>query len=257
MPSWNIHTAHVERLLANRRAEDLGIHDANAFLFGNYAPDVYVGFMVPDTTVRIDYCITHFAEIDLIPVPDADRFWDHYIARRKIASPAGQSLVLGAWAHLVADRFYNGNFRTFSSEHDVPEGEQLRVGKQGDFDLYGKTLAIASCVSVTPELLEAAWSFHPYRILADDVERSVAVANEIVRTNGLSTAGGEYALLSAEWMDGVFSACDERLSVWLAAWQELLAEEKRCRAVDVRAKAGLPAAESDDPDWMLCNREGV
>ena len=53
MPSWNIHTAHVERLLREEGADALGVSDVNAFLFGNLAPDVYVGYMVPDTTYRI------------------------------------------------------------------------------------------------------------------------------------------------------------------------------------------------------------
>lgn len=252
MPSWNIHTAHVERLLANHRADDLGIGDENAFLFGNYVPDIYVGFMVPGASFHIDYCITHFAKPDIIPVPDADKFWDYYIVRRRPPSPAGLSLALGAWAHLVADRFYNGWFRAFSITHDVPEGEALRVGKQGDFSLYGNTLGITSCVNVTSELLDAAWSFHPFSILPDDTRRAIDVANAIVQNNSASSNGDkEYALLSAEWMNSVFEACDERLSAWLAAWHALAAEDKRCTAEDVRAELGLPSPELDDSDWLV------
>lgn len=251
MPSWNIHTAHVERLLSDHRAEDLGIEDRNAFLFGNYVPDIYVGFMVPKASFHIDYCITHFAAINIIPIPDADLFWDYYIARRWPTSPVGLSLALGAWAHLVADRFYNGWFRTFSIEHDVPKGEELRVMKQGDFHLFGNSLNISSYVSVTPELLDAAWSFHPYRILADDVERAVEVANAIVQKSATPTTDqGEYALLSAEWMMSVLEACDERLITWLSAWQSLVADGRCYRAADVRAEAGLPSAEFDDPNWL-------
>ena len=55
MPSWNIHTAHVERLLREHGASELGIGDKDAFLMGNLLPDVYVGYMVPDATWRIDY----------------------------------------------------------------------------------------------------------------------------------------------------------------------------------------------------------
>ena len=252
MPSWNIHTAHVENLLAGRRAEDLGIHDKNAFLFGNYVPDIYVGFMVPKASFHIDYCITHFAAINIIPVPDADLFWDYYIARRWPTSSAGLSLALGAWAHLVADRFYNGWFRTFSVEHEVPKGEELRVRKQGDFHYYGNSLNISSSVSATPELLDAAWSFHPYRILAEDVERAVEVANAIVQKGDMPTTDQEgYTLLSAEWMASVFEACDERLFTWLSTWQSLAAEGRRYQAADVRAEASLPSAESDDPDWLM------
>ncbi len=59
MPSWNIHTAHVERLLREHGASELGIDDKDAFLMGNLLPDVYVGYMVPDATWRIDYKLTH------------------------------------------------------------------------------------------------------------------------------------------------------------------------------------------------------
>ena len=44
MPSWNIHTAHVERLLREEGAARLGVRDVNAFLFGNFLPDIYVGY---------------------------------------------------------------------------------------------------------------------------------------------------------------------------------------------------------------------
>ena len=54
MPSCNIHTAHVERLLREHDARDLGIRDADAFLMGNILPDVYVGYMVQDASWRID-----------------------------------------------------------------------------------------------------------------------------------------------------------------------------------------------------------
>ena len=63
MPSWNIHTAHVERLLREEGAARLGVRDVNAFLFGNFLPDIYVGYMVPVPVVRLrDYRETHFAD---------------------------------------------------------------------------------------------------------------------------------------------------------------------------------------------------
>ena len=145
MPSWNIHTAHVERLVSDCPAHDLGIEDVNAFLFGNYVPDIYVGFMVPDASMHIDYCMTHWANVGLIPIPDADKFWDMYIYKRRSKTPSGVSLALGAWAHLVADRFYNGTFLTFLETHDAPMGEELRIRKQGDFDVFGHTRQI-SCM---------------------------------------------------------------------------------------------------------------
>ena len=251
MPSWNIHTAHVESLLGAHRAEDLGIADTNAFLFGSYVPDIYVGFMVSDVSLHIDYCITHIAKISMIPLADADCFWDHYVARRTPSSPAGLSLVLGAWAHLVADRFYNSRFRAYAVSHEMPEGDEMRLGKQGDFDLFGRSLGITSLVCPTDELIEAAWKFRPYSIFADDVKRAADVANGIVRESQASAPSPNgYQLLTAEWLTSVFKACDERLLIWLEAWQRLKAQGSPCLAADVRAEAGLSPATLDDPDWM-------
>ena len=250
MPSWNIHTAHVERLLNALDACAIGIEDANAFLFGNYVPDIYVGFMVPDASFRIDYCLTHSAMVETIPLPDADRFWDKYIARRKPSTPVGMSLVLGAWAHLVTDRLYNGRFRAYWQTHDVAVDDAVRKGKQTDFDLFGRSLGISTRVEVTPELLEAADAFLPYRILAEDVRRAAAVANEIVRDGGrTSESGGTYQVVEAEWLSDVFAMCDDWLSLWLTTWQQLVGEGSDHNAADVRKRAGLPLATLDDFGW--------
>ena len=251
MPSWNIHTAHVERLFAERKPAELGIDDANTFLFGNFAPDIYVGFMVPNVSFRIDYCTTHLARISLIPVADADLFWNLYIAYRTPTSPSGLSLVLGAWAHLVADRYYNGNFRRFWQTHDVPGGDEQRIRKQADFDLFGHYLGIHSRVQETSQLLQAAYDFKPYRILAEDVARSIIVADDIVRKASQPPAVCEYRLLDEQWLTSVFEACNERIIVWLEAYQQLLAEGRPVLAADVRDRAGLPKATRDTNDWMV------
>lgn len=247
MPSWNIHTAHVERLLARCPGDKLGIADANAFLFGNYVPDIYVGFMVPDVSYHIDYCMTHAAAVNRIPLPDGDYFWDRYIAKRMPKTPAGASLALGAWAHLVTDRCYNSRFRVFCHTHDTPMGELLRVQKQADFDLFGRALSISREVEVTPALLEAAYSFVPYRIGHQDVMRAAEVANDIVRENAVPASdANHYQLLPREWMVDAFDACDELLAIWLLAWRKLVHEGARCMAADVRERAGLPALRESE-----------
>ena len=239
MPSWNIHTAHVERLLADCRPEELGIGDANAFLFGNYVPDIHVGFMVPDASYHIDYCMTHLALPNVIPVPDADRFWDIYLGRRAIPDQSLLSLTLGAWAHLVADRFYNGWFRAFCQEHDVPDGEELRRRKQDDFDAFGRSLALSARVDVNPDLERAAQAFRPYSVLPRDVVLSVGVASAIVDLCVEPACDAEYRLLNAEWMSGVFEACNERIALWLGTWQSLARCGQRTLSADIRAAAGI------------------
>lgn len=247
MPSWNIHTALVERILDDYDVAALGIADANIFLFGNYAPDIYVGFMVPDAKMRIDYCLTHVAKVSTIPIPDTDDFWDHYVVRRRPKTEAGMSLVLGVWAHLVADRFYNGRFREWSAKHAKLTGNALRIAKQSDFDLFGRALEISRLVEVTPELKDAAWKFIQYRILSEDVVRAVDVATTIVLEGGAPPEGAaepatEYQLLDPAWIQGVMDDCVERIVVWLTTWQQLEAEGGSWQAADIRERAGLPPA---------------
>ena len=69
-----------------------GIGDENAFLFGNYVPDIYVGYMVPDASCRVDYCLTHLACPNTIPLPQASWFWDIYVVRRPFPSAAAASV---------------------------------------------------------------------------------------------------------------------------------------------------------------------
>ena len=42
MPSWNIHIAHAEGLLEDGGPFAGVVRDRNAFLFGNFVPDIYV-----------------------------------------------------------------------------------------------------------------------------------------------------------------------------------------------------------------------
>ena len=241
MPSWNIHTAHVERLLADCEPDDLGIEDVNAFLFGNYVPDIYLGFMVADITFHVDYCLTHMAEPNVTPVPDADHFWDLYVCRHRMPA-ARRSMALGAWAHLMADRMYNGRFRSFATDPGAPKGDELRECKQADFDVFGRSLALSMRVRVDDELVEAAGKYRPYSILPDDVVRTVARADEIVAANASPERGGRYLLLGEEWMNATFEACDARLKAWMRAWKALDGRGARTTSVDVRKEAGLPSA---------------
>lgn len=79
MPSWNIHIAEAEKLLARDGFVAALVRDRNAFLFGSVVPDVPVGYMVPDIADPIPYRITHFAESEPIPKPRAHEFWDGYV----------------------------------------------------------------------------------------------------------------------------------------------------------------------------------
>lgn len=203
MPSWNIHVAHVERLLREEGARALGVRDANAFLVGNLVPDVYVGYMVPHTTRVIDYNTTHMAAPCHIPLPDTDEFWDRYVASRADVS----DVVLGAWAHLVCDHVYNSHTRAFLAAHGLEPGERMRIAKQADFALFGRTLDISLKPHVDEALIRACGAFPQYAIAEADVRAAVTVACEVVDENRSCHVGGEpsYELLTPEF----FSAARE------------------------------------------------
>ncbi len=213
MPSWNIHTAHVERLLREEGAEALGIRDVNAFLLGNFAPDIYVGYMVPKTTYRIDYKLTHLAQRAHIPLPRHEDFWDFYVAGRDRVS----DLTLGAWAHLVCDCVYNAHTRAYLEKVGVTPGERARVGKQGDFALFGRTLDISLVPHVDEALLGQCAEFGPYTILERDARAAVDVAVGIVERNRVEHVTGTptYQLLTAEFFESARQEAHETLVIGL------------------------------------------
>ncbi len=79
MPSWNIHIAHTQDVLAREGALAHAVRDQNAFLFGNLVPDIRVGYMVPGIAEPIPYRITHFAKPEHIPKPREFDFWAAHV----------------------------------------------------------------------------------------------------------------------------------------------------------------------------------
>lgn len=199
MPSWNIHTAHVERLLREEGAEALGIRDVNAFLMGNFVPDICVGYMVEHPTCRIDYKLTHLADREHIPLPKSDLFWDYYI--RGFAEVS--DLVRGAWTHLVADRVYNWHTRAFLEAVGKKPGEEMRIAKQADFALFGRTLKISRVPEVNEALLKQCADFPQYSIAEPDARAAAEVARRIVEQNCAEQIEGvpEYTLLTEEFFE--------------------------------------------------------
>lgn len=218
MPSWNIHTAHVERLLREEGAEALGVRDVNAFLFGNLAPDVYVGYMVPGTTYRVDYKLTHLALREHIPLPRYDSFWDYYV----VGGPETTDLTLGAWAHLVCDHIYNAHTRAYLASIGMSPGEEARIGKQADFALFGRTLDISLVPHVDDALLAQCADFPPYTLLERDVRAAVDVAASIVRRNQAEHLREvpSYQLLTADFFA---TAREEAHATIVAGLRELAA----------------------------------
>lgn len=88
MPSWNIHLAHTEDVLARNGALARALCDRNAFLFGGLVPDIRVGYMVPGVVGLIPYRITHFAKPEHIPKPREHDFWTEHVEPLLSVAPA-------------------------------------------------------------------------------------------------------------------------------------------------------------------------
>jgi hypothetical protein len=232
MPSWNIHIAHVERLERRGGLRELGVRDVNAFAFGSLVPDIFVGYMVRDLDHTINYCDTHMTEAVSIPVPDAHGFYQRFIAPY-VATGGVNDVTLGTWAHLTADALYNARVREFNQAHGIPAGDETRVRKQHDFDVFGAKQGIHTYLEVTPALLEQAGQFEHYELGPAAVCATVAAANEQVAVS----AAGPYPpdepwlLLSEEFLDAAFDEVDAAIVAGLERY-----------AAEVAAAGGNPSA---------------
>ena len=210
MPSWNIHIAHVERLLERDGARALGVRDPNAFLFGNLVPDIYVGYLVSPITKKIPYRRTHFADPAYVPQPAYWEFWEKYARPSADAEGRVSDVVLGTWMHLLADNVYNAHNNRYIAERGIAPGEETRKRKQADFALFGRTLDIGSRLRVDDALLAQAEGFPQYAIAEPDVRATVAVANDVVTDNRRGHLAGtpDYCMLSEEFFRSTFERVD-------------------------------------------------
>lgn len=219
MPSWNIHTAHVERLLAEESPEALGIRDVNAFLFGNLVPDIYVGYMVPDATHKIEYRKTHFADPGYVPEPRYGEFFERFVAPSADADGRVSDVTLGAWTHLVADHVYNYHFNRLLERQGLKPGTEIRIRKQGDFDTFGRTLDISLVPEVTPELIEQCAAFPQYAVEEADVRATCEVMAGIVASNAeRHVSEPTYSLLGADYFAHVPGEVDALMREGLHAY---------------------------------------
>lgn len=220
MPSWNIHTAHADRLLASEGPSALGIRDVDAFLLGNLAPDIYVGYMVPDASRKIPYKDSHFADPSFVPEPRYWEFFEREVVPAADADGLVSDIVLGAWTHLVADNVYNRHANRFIFGHGIQPGEETRIAKQGDFALFGRTLDISLVPQPSPEVLAQAMSFPQYAIEEADVRRTCEVMAGIVADNAARHVAGtpDYVMLPADFFASTFDEADRTMRAGLKAY---------------------------------------
>lgn len=240
MPSWNVHIAHVERLLDDKTARLDAVRDHDAFVLGNLVPDIYVGYMVPDVSHKIPYKDTHYANPDFVPAPDASLFYCRYVKDRDATD-----VTLGAWCHLLCDHYYNLRTTEYIDSIGVAPGEQTRIRKQGDFDLFGRTLRIRRVPVSTPVLLEQCAAFPQYPVDAPDVEASLAAAASIVQKNRERHVEGvpEYSLLTPEFFSRTYA---EVHAVLCDALHAHVRGEDPTRWGNPAALQGKPCATQED-----------
>lgn len=113
-------------------------------------------------------------------------------------------MVLGAWAHLLADRVWNTRVHGYLDEHGIKPSEEFRIKKQGDFDWFGRTLAIDAIPRATERLYAAAERFPPYAIERRFTLETVSVMHETVRTNGGAAEHLPYRLLDDAFFKSTF-----------------------------------------------------
>lgn len=207
MPSWNIHTAHAERLLTQEGADRLGVRDVDAFLLGNLAPDVHVGYMVPKGLLsrQLKYKDTHFAEPSHVPEPAYWEFFERY--GTDAHGPAGD-MVLGCWVHLVADHSYNVRSNGFLYAHGITPGDEARIRKQGDFDMFGRTLGASLVPAPTESAIAQAAAFPQYAFTRGDVEAACEAVGDIVRENREHPVVGvpDYQMFDQAFLEEAFQA---------------------------------------------------
>lgn len=218
MPSWNIHIAHAERLLAKDGPSALGICDVDSFLLGSVLPDVYVGYMVEDITRKIKYRETHLADPNFVPEPRYGEFFDRFCAPD--AQGKVSDLLLGSWAHLVADHHYNKRTNEFLVRHDIETCTETRIKKQGDFNLFGLTLDISLTPHITSEVLRQCASYPPYELGEQDMHRTQEVMEQIVASNAAQHLTGTppYQMLGEDFFQATFDEVNARIREGLTSY---------------------------------------
>ncbi len=122
MPTWKTHIKIARDLLnefnLNKREEEL-------FLIGNLLPDINNSYVVKDIKVQIDHSKTHYMYDE---VASYKRFYNEYHDKMD------NYLILGYYAHLYVDYFWNAYFYK-NNKLDIDK-EKLKKLKQSDFLLY-------------------------------------------------------------------------------------------------------------------------
>ncbi len=204
MPSWNLHAYHTKKLLDNPELSLREYFDPDAFMLGNIAPDIYVGYMVNPISKKLPYEVTHCADTQIIPVPNTEKFYELYIEPALKEGKVPDAMAVGAWLHLITDSHYNDSTRFFLKQRGLTPCSALRIKKQADYARFGKQVCPEIEIIPNEEALKEAKRFAQYPIEEEDARRAIDTFNNIVRKDSKHPEQkDDYQLFNQKWFDTV------------------------------------------------------
>nr|WP_306792713.1 hypothetical protein [Collinsella urealyticum] len=167
-------------------------------------PDLIVSWLTIEAERKAVSLVHHPAYVsartcDTELSPEADPIHEEALSQSVL------DLVLGAWAHLVADKLWNTRVNEFLEAHGGRPSESFRIKKQADFDDFGRLHHLSALPIASPRLLQTAERFPQYMLERRYVIAAIGVAHEIVRANGGDWPRPQYRLLTADFFDEVFN----------------------------------------------------
>ncbi len=211
------------------------IHYPDAFLLGNVAPDVHIGFMVPGYSHKVRYGRSHQSYPGSLPIPSYKRYQRNFMdglnpaeyllqtdfiqpnvsyclaeQRSLVNQRQLREFIVGIWCHLVCDHVYNAHTRAFLRAHHIPTGEDARIRKQADFDVYGRSLDMNRLPEASDELFAVAAAHPQYGFTHSDVEQTLQVIQRIAEENRQNSVScPQYQMLDTEFFSSCLSKCTQ------------------------------------------------
>ena len=193
--------------------------------------------MVPDYSHKVRYGRSHQSYPGSLPIPSYKRYQRNfmdglnpaeYLLQTDFIQPnvsycsAEQcglvdqrqlrELIVGIWCHLVCDHVYNTHTRAFLHAHHIPTGEDARIRKQADFDIYGRSLDMSRLPEASDELFAVAAAHPQYGFTHSDVEQTLQVIQRIAEENRQNSVScPQYRMLDTEFFSSAYKEAEETL----------------------------------------------
>ena len=132
--------------------------------------------------------------------------------RRLVNQRQLREFIVGIWCHLVCDHVYNSHTRAFLRAHHIPTGEDARIRKQADFDVYGRSLDMNRLPEASEELFAVAAAYPQYGFTHSDVEQTLQVIQRIAEENRHnSVSSPQYQMLDTAFFLSAYKEAEDIL----------------------------------------------